>query len=150
MWLEKIRVGDVFSAFYMLFLVPFLLLLLWTDVRVINLAIITLGAGVAGQSVSSVLWFTIFIVSFSFTIPGLRRMYYRFPALEPLIIMLLVDSTLVIVAYEIVNRAYEDSSSGGSPAFLLLAVVWLVGGRFLQCLFFRRYPIRFAGKEVLP
>ena len=81
----------------------------------------------------------------SFLIPGLRRMYYRLPWLEPLVIFIVMDTTILCIGYEILNFGYQVVDPGRHLLFTILAVIWLIGARVVQCFFFKKRPIQFAG-----
>ena len=145
----KLRASDIFSALYLIFMIPFVLFLILADIASLLGITTILASEFSNTSNATILWPCIFIISLSFMIPGLRRMYYRLPWLEPLIIMLAVDSVLIVCAYEIFNYGYQTVSAGRHVAFTVLAIAWLIIGRFAQCFYFSKRPIRFAGKEML-
>ena len=143
------RVSDFFSALYMVFMAPFVFFTLLADLMSIVTIPNIMSSGFANTSNAVILWPCVFIFGISFLVPGLRRMYYRLPWFEPFMVMLIADSILLIEFYEIFNTGYKVASASRHFFFTLLALLWLIGGRLLMCLWFKKHPVTFAGREKL-
>ena len=140
-----ITFSDVVSAIYLVIMIPFVGLLLLADLlSVLNTGVI-LTSGFSNTSVMHVVGLCTFFISPSFIIPGLRRMYYRLPWLEPFIKYLLIDSTILCLGYEILNFGFQVVDPGRHTLFIGLAVAWLIGARLVQCTIMTKRPIQFAG-----
>ena len=140
-----ITFSDVASAIYLVFMIPLIGLLLLADLMAILSAGVVLSSGFSNTSVMHVVGLCAFFISPSFIIPGLRRMYYRLPWLEPLIKYLLIDSAILCLGYEILNYGFQVVDPGRHTLFIGLAVAWLIGARLVQCTLMTKKPIQFAG-----
>lgn len=142
---SKITFSDVLSAIYLVFMVPWLLIILLADVMAFMNAGVIITSGFANQGLMAVVGACTLFIAPSFLIPGLRRMYYRLPWLEPLIVFIVTDSMILCIGYEILNYGYKVVDPGHHTLFTILAIVWLIGARIVQCLVLKKRPIQFAG-----
>ena len=83
---SKITFTDVLSAAYLVFMIPWLFFLLLADLMAFMNAGVVITSGFANSSLMVVVGGCMLFIAPSFLIPGLRRMYYRLPWLEPLVI----------------------------------------------------------------
>lgn len=141
---SKITFSDVLSAIYLVFMVPWLLIILLADVMAFMNAGVIITSGFANQGLMAVVGACTLFIAPSFLIPGLRRMYYRLPWLEPLIVFIVTDSMILCIGYEILNYGYKVVDPGHHTLFTILAIVWLIGARIVQCLVLKKRPIQFA------
>lgn len=142
---SKISFSDVLSAVYLVFMIPWIFFMLMGDLMAIMSTGVILTSGFSNTSVMVVVGGCLMFIAPSFLIPALRRMYYRLPWLEPLILFIVIDSLILCIGYEILNFGYQVVDPDRHVMFTLLAVVWLVGARAVQCFVLKKHPIEFAG-----
>lgn len=142
----KLRVSDIISIIYLVIaMLPSAAILLLADIMAITNISVVITSGFANTSLIAILWLALLAFGLSLAIPPLRRMYYRFPWLETTVYLLVVDSVLLIGAYEIFNFGYAKVDTTRHILFGVLALVWLVGGRIAQCVIMGKHPIKYIG-----
>ena len=55
-------------------------------------------------------------------------------------VIILIDSVLIMGAYEILNAGFSGVDGGGHVLFGILVLVWLVGGGIVQCVVLKSIP----------
>ena len=146
---SKIRFTDVLSALYLVFMLPWLGIILLADLMALMNAGVIIASGFSNMGLMAVVGACTLFIAPSFLIPGLRRMYYRLPWLEPLVVFIVTDSMILCIGYEILNFGYQVVDPGRHVMFIILAIIWLVVARAVQCLILKKHPIRFAGVSEL-
>lgn len=146
---SRIKFTDVLSAVYLVFMIPWLGIILLADLMALMSAGVIISSGFSNTSVMMIVGACTLFIAPSFLIPGLRRMYYRLPWLEPLIVFIVTDSMILCTGYEILNFGYQVVDPGRHALFAILAIAWLIAARIIQCFILKKRPIQFAGVSEL-
>ena len=88
---------------------------------------------------------SLLILSFIFVIPAGRWVFRFFPWLEPLIVTFAIDSLIFTFAVRIINGGYRVYSPESHTLYSLIAVVWVIAARLLQCFMMHKVPVSYIG-----
>ncbi len=100
-----------------------------------------IGSGFANPSIneSFIMFISIFsfLIGLSILVPQFRKMYYTFPWLYPYVKVLFIDYIICILTIMIVNFGYTEDGDSRKLLFKILAILFLIVARLVQCVYFK-------------
>jgi len=125
---------------WVLLLLPFVVLMLFTDIGVIRRSrFSTVNTGISFIAIFGLL------LGLSLLIPAFRKMYYKLPWLFPYVKIMYLNLIIMSIAVALLNYGYEVQNPARHTLFFILMIIQIIIFRLLMSLYFSRNRVPYIG-----
>ncbi|NLM21385.1 MAG: hypothetical protein GX207_06510 [Peptococcaceae bacterium] len=125
---------------WVLLLLPFVVLMLFTDIGVIRSS----GFSTVNTGISFIAIFGL-LLGLSLLIPAFRKMYYKLPWLFPYVKIMYLNLIIMSIAVALLNYGYEVQNPARHTLFFILMIIQIIIFRLLMSLYFSRNRVPYIG-----